>query len=318
MKGVKYNSVDFSKNIVICGIYKITNIVNNKIYIGQSKDIYKRWKSHIYLSTKGKQAIYCAMRKYGLDNFLFSIEEICSPELLDEKEKFFINKYNSQITNSGYNMTEGGQSCGYTFLQKPVQAKKDKEVLYFSSVSDAARYFNVSISAISRCCKGKGRTIKGYAWNFIDENKEPIPKNYSDTRRLVFYQDEKIKKIFPTIQEAAQELKIKRDILSAICYKEIENPFNFILYFSDEEGKERDINLLKRDKPISTSKPIKAINESTLEVSYYKSAREAALILGIDNSAIRKCCNGKLKHYKGYLWQNITMEEYNENINRLR
>jgi len=35
------------------------------------------------------------------------------------------------------------------------------------------------------------------------------------------------------------------------------------------------------------------------------------------HKAIRKCCDGKLKHYKGCLWQNITMEEYNENINRL-
>ena len=62
----------------ICGIYKITNLVNGKVYIGQSQDIYSRWKEHKYARNKRDYfALYGAFKKYGLDNFSFEIVECC-------------------------------------------------------------------------------------------------------------------------------------------------------------------------------------------------------------------------------------------------
>ena len=61
------------------GIYKITNLINNKIYIGQSVDIKKRWATHKRQAfIKGKEYdkyLYRAIRKYGIDNFSFEIIE---------------------------------------------------------------------------------------------------------------------------------------------------------------------------------------------------------------------------------------------------
>jgi hypothetical protein len=57
----------------ICGIYQITNKINNKIYIGQSIDIERRWNQHMY--GKGSVVLMNAITKYGLDNFEFKILE---------------------------------------------------------------------------------------------------------------------------------------------------------------------------------------------------------------------------------------------------
>lgn len=79
-----------------CGIYCIENLINHKMYIGQSINIENRWINHKWYSsilkttTKNtrnlKTAIHVAMKKYGTDNFQLKILEYTSPEELDEKE----------------------------------------------------------------------------------------------------------------------------------------------------------------------------------------------------------------------------------------
>ena len=91
-------------------IYKITNKITNKCYIGQSNNPSKRWNSHKSHTTAGddigKSAIHDAMRKYGIENFDFSI--IGWFEDYNEKEKYYIQYYNSLIPN-GYNIMKGGE-----------------------------------------------------------------------------------------------------------------------------------------------------------------------------------------------------------------
>lgn len=98
-----------SKN-KICGIYKIVNKVNGKIYIGQSVDIKKRWKLHEYNSKYDykKNHLYSAIRKYGIDNFTFSV--ICEvPEnILDVYEISYIKYYETTDRMKGYNKKSGG------------------------------------------------------------------------------------------------------------------------------------------------------------------------------------------------------------------
>lgn len=78
------------------GIYKITNKINGKIYIGQSTNIMSRWDKHCRQAlNKEKEReplnlLHKAIRKYGVTNFYFEIEEICDKDLLDQKEKEYI------------------------------------------------------------------------------------------------------------------------------------------------------------------------------------------------------------------------------------
>lgn len=95
------------------GIYKIVNLVNKKVYVGQSRSIEKRWAAHkraAYLvdAPSYEYPIYRAIRKYGIENFSFEIIELCPVADLNEKEKFWISHYNSFF--EGYNSTVGGGS----------------------------------------------------------------------------------------------------------------------------------------------------------------------------------------------------------------
>ena len=91
-------------------VYKITNLINNKCYIGiTTQKLKERWEGHLSRLRQGDtRHLYCSMRKYGVENF--KIEPIDPAETLGElleKEQFYIEQYNSK--NNGYNMTIGGE-----------------------------------------------------------------------------------------------------------------------------------------------------------------------------------------------------------------
>jgi len=83
-------------------IYKTTNLVNGKIYIGQDSN-----NNPKYLGSG--MLLHRAIKKYGIDNFKKEILEECyNKKELDEKEKYWIKSYDSTNENIGYNISEGG------------------------------------------------------------------------------------------------------------------------------------------------------------------------------------------------------------------
>ena len=94
-----------------CGIYKITNQITDECYIGQAVDIYKRWNEHckcgLGIDTPPGNKLYKAIQQYGLDNFTFELIEECNQSELNEKEKYFIELYQSK--EFGYNSTGGNR-----------------------------------------------------------------------------------------------------------------------------------------------------------------------------------------------------------------
>lgn len=98
----------------LCGIYKITNSVNGKVYIGQSINMKARWKDHINtLNRNDSHSILLqrAWNKYGGENFYFEILELCAEDMLDEIETKYIELYDAR--NIGYNIEPGGNSNKY-------------------------------------------------------------------------------------------------------------------------------------------------------------------------------------------------------------
>ena len=90
------------------GIYKITNKLNGKVYIGQSRDIDARWRQHI--NAKDDVLIHNAIKKYGKENFSFEVLLECPAEMLNDWERDMIALYDC-ISPKGYNLTEGGGGC---------------------------------------------------------------------------------------------------------------------------------------------------------------------------------------------------------------
>ena len=93
-------------------IYKITNKVNNKVYIGQTiKTVEKRFQQHKNNSNKeyfSQIVLYKAFNKYGIENFICEQIEQVPNNLLDEREKYWIEYYDSYF--NGYNSTLGGRA----------------------------------------------------------------------------------------------------------------------------------------------------------------------------------------------------------------
>lgn len=112
------------------GIYKIENKVNGKIYIGQSQDIERRFKQHINNAFNLKYSgygtkFYNSIRKYGAENFELSIIEEVDKELLNEREKFYISKFDSW--KNGLNTGPGGEVVSTGYGENHGEAKLNNE-----------------------------------------------------------------------------------------------------------------------------------------------------------------------------------------------
>jgi group I intron endonuclease len=102
----------------ICGIYLIQEKETGRAYVGQSNDCIKRWKAH---TTPGKKSsgIAGAIKDAGVDKFIFCVLEEVSKDLLNDREKYWIAKYDC-VEPMGWNRTSGGSSS------KEVPVKKLK------------------------------------------------------------------------------------------------------------------------------------------------------------------------------------------------
>ena len=114
-----------------CGIYSITNKLNGKVYIGKSVNIHKRWENHINRSVQDnpKCVIHKAIKKYGVNNFIFEIVEVTeSVELINEREIYWIDHYQTYLKARGYNRTMGGDGGKLTeeSLGQMTQTMKEK------------------------------------------------------------------------------------------------------------------------------------------------------------------------------------------------
>lgn len=119
----------------VSGIYKFTNKINNKSYIGQSVDIRKRLKQHFKNMSKLDLPLYSAINKYGLFNFDFTILEVVDNtkyanndelvKVLDDLEIKYIEQYEGYT--KGYNCTKGGDFGVLGLKMTCAQKKKISE-----------------------------------------------------------------------------------------------------------------------------------------------------------------------------------------------
>lgn len=154
------------------GIYIIRNLINNKVYVGQTKNVYKRLVHHKHELNNNKHSnshLQRAINKYKIENFDFSVLEYCKNEELTDKEKYYLNKNNvyynirdasdSVIHNTRKEITEETRKL----LSKAnkgkipknlldIQQKRKRKIAYylydeliiiFDSCKDAAMHFNM-------------------------------------------------------------------------------------------------------------------------------------------------------------------------------
>ena len=146
---------------ILCGIYCIENAINNKKYIGLSRDIYRRWLEHRSELNRGihiNQYLQNSWNIYGENAFNFYIVELCEPDNLSDRERYYIKTYNTLSHQNGYNLTTGGEN---TARGKCVICLKSNMV--YNSVKDAAKNNGVSDITMIDWCR------KYYNFMYLDE-----------------------------------------------------------------------------------------------------------------------------------------------------
>lgn len=308
-------------------IYKISNDVNNKVYIGlTTRSLEQRWKEHTIYNINDDSLIHRAMRKYGVEHFFIELIEECENNMLQEKEKYWIKYYNSY--QCGYNMTLGGENISENFkipfYKYSLSGMFLKE---YNSITEAAKELNIdSVTNLCYCASGKIQTSYGYRWSY--EKKEYLePLNSGATIlpycSFVFY--DKTNKILYgpcKLQDAVTFLEIKS--ISSITnvlqkttrrvkgyiIKDIDWCLNTITFIQDSE-KNSFNSSRKHSGGEKLKKGVAQIDENNNILKIYDSITEAENCLnGNYKGHISQVCKGKRKSAYGYKWKYYSsMEE---------
>ena len=217
-----------------CGIYKIKNKVNGKVYIGQSIDIEKRWQRHIgNINTSDEKKynlyLYQAIRKYGIENFEFSIIEECDQSLLDKKESYWIKYYNSHNKEYGYNLTDGGTNPPFTGKMVHQYDLDGNYIQSFESAAEAARHYGVIAATITSCCYGikTNPTACGYLWRFDYQNPpEPYIRKANRYDIEEYDLDDNLLRSFSSLAELARTINTT-DVTLRKYFKKYGNTIEF-------------------------------------------------------------------------------------------
>ena len=216
----------------------IKNNINDKSYVGQSINIENRWihhKSELNNNKHINDYLQNAWNKYGEDNFSFIVIEECKESELNEKEIYYINKYNSM--NNGYNLCEGGNGIrGYRHTKEEIEKMRmiqnPKTVLQIDSqlnivnkwhgTSHISKELGYSKRNIDLCCKMEygHKTAYGYYW-FYEEDyiNDKINWDYYLSEQKIIYDGKKVVQkdlngniisTFISIMDAHRKTKINR------------------------------------------------------------------------------------------------------------
>lgn len=201
----------------IAGIYKIQNLINNKIYIGQSINIEYRFYQHKH--TKDKYYIHRAIQKYGETNFSFEILEknLYSRELRNQREIYWINFYNSLVPN-GYNLTKGGDNIAESKKSSVKQfSLKGEYIQTFDNATVASKILNIDRSNITKVCQNKGimKSAGGYIWRYEEDSSQVLPVKAKGKK--VFQYDIQTKELiaeYNSISEVARKFGVAPNNIS--------------------------------------------------------------------------------------------------------
>ena len=277
----------------LSGIYKITNKITQKVYIGQSVDIRRRWTSHINILNdtnaniiEKSSALHQSMLKYGIENFTFEIIELCSIDQLNDREKFWIQSYNSYLR--GYNETMGGD--GFNFRPLYVDAIQNALQYTTQSYQEIATNNNVKIQVVSSINRGI---------SYFDEKLSyPLRLHTKEVIQYDLYGNELSR--FMTVTEAAKAVDTSTTHISGACLGKYKTAMGFIWRYASNPLQEVP----------NTARSYKTIIQFDLNhnvIAEYLNGSEAAKATGFNRKCITNAClerqKGKNTTYKNFIWE---------------
>jgi group I intron endonuclease len=288
--------------MVICGIYKIENLINGKVYIGQSVDVNYRLTNHKSESfnpnsNSYETAIHRAIRKYGIENFSFEVIERCSPDELKDREVYWIKKYESY--EKGYNMTHGGEGVP-SINRQYIYELWDKGM----SIGEIYEY------------TGHGKhSIINILTNYENYNKDESYKRgkkvFSQcmSRKIEQYDlNGKFIAIYNSVAEAAEVVNTKpHNINEAIRGKLLSAAgFQWVLEGDNPPG-------IYDAKSTNKKRPVVRLDKNKKFIEEYESIGDATRSMNFKSTGcIWACCNDHSRTSGGYYW--MYKEDYEADL----
>lgn len=314
-------------------VYKITNKINNKVYIGiTSKGISARWKEHLWNAEHGCPfKLHNALRKYGKENFTIELIDFCNSwEELTEKEKFYIAQYKSTEDEFGYNLTEGGDG---TFGRKHSEETKEKirQKAIGREVSDETKQ---KLSEAGKI-RTEGREIYWSSGEIGKNRRKPI---------LQYTKEGNFIKEFDGVNLASKETGIgATNIISALKHRNIteskKNPYIWVykeeypdvpvtvpasLFAKDPNWKPTiseacrkadlesrrnrkrsdKINQINRENGMKVAKAVCQYDKEDNLIAEYPSIIEASRSTGCDRRSIQRQLQNPIDPTNGRAWNN--------------
>jgi group I intron endonuclease len=257
----------------------VRNKISGKCYIGESKekDPYTRWKVHQQTIAKGTgcPALQDAVRKYGIENFEFTILIFCFDEDRFYYEKEYIKRYNSQVPN-GYNITPGGEGGGFygkkhtkESMQKMVQSMRkyydDPAWIAQLSARTKEQMKNTDISSIVRNSENFRKAVEeGRVGGGLFRNKMT---------------KEECEKINKRVSESLKK------------------------YYSKNDGNKSNIEKRRESMAKATGVRVSQYSKDNIFIASYVSMNEAFRATKTDSSNIKRVLDHPTRTANGFRWR---------------
>lgn len=287
-------------------IYKVTNNINGRMYIGQTmRTIDIRWREHVKDSMSESDDYYFhrAIRKYKEYNFVIEeIETIYGQTLkdlklqLNKRERHYINVFDTYNPN-GYNGALGGE--GSSIRPIDYYSLDKKLVCKFNSMTEASEFTGLSLTSITENCNGVSSGTRCGFFRYKDEplNKFETLYKYNGAVQInKFNIDGILVKSYKSCKDIQEEYNVSRRVVLRWKSQHVLVDHQFVFFLDTE-----DFDYSKIKLPY-----ISEIDVFDLDGNYvqrFKNQSEASRALNIDSSTISKCCLGKLDHVKDFVFR---------------
>ena len=334
----KYNPVPIDTKLYknISGIYQIRNLFTNHIYIGSARNLHKRKLEHFRRLLNQEHVnkhLQNSYNKYGKENFVFELVELCSVDDLLQTEQYWLNLFvgtpncyniqksancgplqnngngfsgrtHSKYTKQKISKSRTGKNLGqdHPFTQKIICLETKQQ---YWGTREAMRATNIRSGLISKCCRGLRETAGGLHWMFLKEYKNLSGKQIKSIlegqlpKRGNYKQVICIEtlQIYPSAQSASKQTGVDSCGIKACCkQKMVESGGFHWMYYVDylNSNSEYIYALLNKHNRLYG-------NYMCLETGIiYPTLAQAAREYNTTYKKIKKVCEGKLPDIDGY------------------
>lgn len=276
-------------------IYKITNIINQKIYIGQTiLPPERRFRQH-ELSAQNTNRndsslpLHAAMRKYGLDAFRYEIVETCDDAIINEREIYWISYFDITNPTKGYNISLGGGGTSYYRIENLLslwnQGKGIKEISEIIGIDRGFLSLKLKEAGIS----AEDIRIRRYA-------------SSKASRSFPVYQyllDGKYLRSFKSVREARTVTNVSH--IERCCNGKQKQAGGYIWSYEKYDV----APAVKNDNPATRKRKVYQYGLDGYIIKEFESAYHAEKETGINQTTIRNVCTGRKHTAGGYVWSYV-------------